>query len=278
MSLFFVSRPVLDLRRNPCEVSQDLSRDLCRETQLLYGESIRILSTENGWLRVYSPLQNYEGWVRQEEVTPMDHPYHPTHILTLPAARLERKQLTLSYGTLLEQLPDGQVRLPDQSLDQIDGLRPLTSCWEQWEDELSCFLGSPYLWGGCSSPAAHHPGGVDCSGLVHLALRSQAIFIARDAKDQAMQGIAVSSAQRGDALYLFHPGKPSHHTLLALDHARWLEAPQTNERVRVLHSGKDMRQQGDWFHIDGRDPIMGTIRRFTTSITAIGGEKSGLVV
>jgi len=56
------------------------------------------------------------------------------------------------------------------------------------------FLGSPYEWGGLSA------GGLDCSGLVHLAYRLAGLTVPRDAWQQEEAGDAVASGseQPGD--------------------------------------------------------------------------------
>ncbi len=262
MALFFISCPVVDLRRVPEEINQDLSYDERRETQLLFGETVEVVSLKSSWMHVHAQLQNYWGWIRCDEATPLLRPYRPTHVLSLPSSRLRDKQLNLSYGTLLELHTDGHVQLPDGSMDFIEGLRPIQNDWNHWERDVSAFIGAQYLWGGCSSPKAHHPGGVDCSGLIHLAFRAQGIYLARDAKDQVKQGLPVRVPRQGDALYLFHPGKPSHHVLVALNAEYWIESPKTGLAVRVLKWNEEIQQKGPLFYLPDREPTHGIIVRF----------------
>jgi cell wall-associated NlpC family hydrolase len=56
-------------------------------------------------------------------------------------------------------------------------------------EEARAFLGSPYLWGGMTA------GGIDCSGLVHMAYRRLGRLVPRDADQQEEAGHPVSEAE-----------------------------------------------------------------------------------
>ncbi len=85
-------------------------------------------------------------------------------------------------------------------------------------------LGTKYVWGGTSA------GGVDCSGLVHTAFRSQGMRLPRDADQQALVGKLVairwhrSSLRRGDVLFFLGRRGTITHTGIYLGNNEFLEA------------------------------------------------------
>ena len=110
-------------------------------------------------------------------------------------------------GWLLEAaLDDGPGALPDPN-----GLPPL-------ETALS-LIGAPYLWGGLSS------GGIDCSGLVHLAHRLSGTLVPRDAwqQEEAATRVAEAGLVAGD-LVTYGAGLRADHVAFWLGDDKILHA------------------------------------------------------
>jgi cell wall-associated NlpC family hydrolase len=88
-------------------------------------------------------------------------------------------------------------------------LGPLSGRLADWADTAARYAGVPYLWGGRSAD------GIDCSGLVQVALGLAGHPVPRDSPDQAREigtGLPADSAlKRGDLVFL--PG----HVAIMLD-------------------------------------------------------------
>jgi cell wall-associated NlpC family hydrolase len=80
-------------------------------------------------------------------------------------------------------------------------LRPVAAVEADWVEVASRLLGLPYLWGGRGA------GGIDCSGLVQVALAACGIACLRDSDQQAASigepvALEPDAWQRGDLIYV----------------------------------------------------------------------------
>ncbi|MBS0624229.1 MAG: C40 family peptidase [Verrucomicrobia bacterium] len=266
--MFSICQPVVDLRKKPEWVPcKDFSHQEQRDSQLLYAEPVHVVRREGEWCYVHALLQgHYPGWIHESELLALSKPYHPNLVVCSFQAKLDRTGMPLCYGTLLEGTPSGDVLLPNGQKDSLPA--SMVRCLPQnFNIPLLCqearlFLDAPYLWGGCSSPAENKIQSVDCSGLVHLLYRAQALMLPRDAKDQVLKGYRVNKFLPADAIYLFKPQKPAHHVLLALDEQTCIESPRTGFKVRLLKLNQDFWLKAENLEVEGREPCHYVVKRF----------------
>jgi cell wall-associated NlpC family hydrolase len=98
------------------------------------------------------------------------------------------------------------------------------------------FGGVRYLWGGMTHE------GIDCSGLVHLALRQVGVTVPRDAADQqrAARPVPLAELRPGDLCFFAVDGREVHHVGVATGPGVMLHAPRTGtlvveERIDEAH-------------------------------------------
>jgi cell wall-associated NlpC family hydrolase len=207
-----IARGVADLRRAP-EASSGL------DTQLLFGETVRVFEETDGWAWVQSETDGYVGYLESAALGPaVETPTHRLRALRsflYPEPDLKTPALDcLSIASPVQVVgeQDGYSEIAGGGWLYSKHLQPLNEASPDFVATALEFLGTPYLWGGRSSI------GLDCSTLVQLSLACAGISVRRDSYQQAgTVGDALNGLpgevmlERGDLVY--SPG----HVAIMLD-------------------------------------------------------------
>ncbi len=189
-------------------------------SQLLRGEIFAVLDISGDWAWGYSGHDHYVGYVRRDALglaAPASHVVIAREAPIFAAADIKSAvRDTLTLGARVSGIvDDGFLRIADGYLH----LRHVRDADHISSDPVSVaeqFLGAPYLWGGRGA------GGIDCSGLVQLALGMAGIACPRDTDLQRMalgEDIGEGEAlRRGDLV--FFPG----HVGLMTDSSNMIHA------------------------------------------------------
>lgn len=156
-----------------------------RTSQLVFGEAFCMLEEVDGHAFGRCERDGYVGWVARAALS--DGP-GPTHWVVAPATHLypqpnikSEAQIALFFGSGLHvtgekgsflQVATGHF-VPKQHV------MPLKARYDDPLGVADLFLGTPYLWGGTSR------WGIDCSGLVQIALLACGVACPRDSDQQA---------------------------------------------------------------------------------------------
>lgn len=182
--------------------------DAPMDSQILPGEAVTMFDEADGWAWVQCRHDGYVGYVRRDALangwrTPT-HTVQARQTVVLPDAKQECAPTAyLSLGTPLAVAdPNGRfARLDNGGYVFAGHLRPIAEIEADWIDVARRLLGLPYLWGGRGA------GGIDCSGLVQVALAACGIACLRDS-DQQTDSIGEpvptdpAAWQRGDLIYV----------------------------------------------------------------------------
>lgn len=216
---------VSNLRREPTQAKQGYERDFLQETQLLYGESVTVVEKIGEWCRILARQQSkfvsdlgwsgYPGWIESDHLSFL--PYCPNYVIQQMSNPVY--QAADKASPVICELPFGaRCRVSNSSpnwlkvylIDGRIGFSPITPP-SSIIVKASRFIGSPYLWGGCSplNPNLTHINtSVDCSGLIHLLFRSEGVIIPRDASDQHRVCRPTETLVAGDLVFRADPKTP----------------------------------------------------------------------
>lgn len=183
-------------------------------SELLRGEIFHALDLTTDWAWGFCAHDGYVGYVRREALDIFEQ---PTHAIIAPAAPLfaapDIKSQIIDYwpiGASFTGEPVGQFLRCAEGFIHARHATPVAEEAEDWVAVAGRYLGQPYVWGG----RGHR--GIDCSGLVQVALDACGIAVPRDTDLQA-EGIgdpidSEAPLQRGDLIFF-----PGHVGIMADD-------------------------------------------------------------
>ncbi|MBM2710984.1 C40 family peptidase [Mesorhizobium caraganae] len=201
-----IAASVADIRKAP-------RPDAGVNTQVLFGDDVLVFEEAEGWAWVQAERDGYVGYVGATMLGAREHA--PTHIIAAPRTFLYpgpdlRFPISgqLSMGSTVTVTGTAETRgthyalLPSGEALIAGHLRPLGDVAYDYVAVAEMFLGTPYLWGGTSGF------GIDCSGLVQLAMRMAGRNVLRDSDMQAAglgepldPGPDYAGLKRGDLVF-----------------------------------------------------------------------------
>jgi cell wall-associated NlpC family hydrolase len=198
---FEVFDPVTPLRRSPVP-------DAVLETEALKGERVTIYEEDGegfGWGQLHS--DGYVGWLPMNALrAPGREPTHKVvalRTILFPGRSIKAQPVEgLPLGCRLAVAGhDGELaRLAAGGFVPARHLAPLDAAAPDFVAVAERFIGVPYLWGGKTSL------GIDCSGLVQVALTAGGVICPRDSDMQRALGSAAptddfAGLRRGDLVF-----------------------------------------------------------------------------
>lgn len=201
-----IAAPVLDLKSRP-------EPDAGIDTQLLCGEAVLVFEEMEGWAWVQAERDGYVGYASAEALAATTN--EPTHVvvaqrtfvypgpeLKMPPVACHSMGALLTVVDFVENRGTRYARLGSGETVIAAHLKPAEWHASDFVAVAETMLHTPYLWGGTSAF------GIDCSGIVQLAMRLSGRLVLRDTDMQATSigelidpGSDISGLRRGDLVF-----------------------------------------------------------------------------
>lgn len=219
---------IVPIRLEPSHTSEMLS-------QLLYGESFKILEERGKWSRIRTSFDSCEAWVDNKQfvkITEDDFLKTLTEEPTLSADLIE----FVSFGQQLIPVPlgseinGGKLLSHSHNGNLTQGRKPK----ENLIETAFLYLNSPFLYGGKT------PFGIDSSGLTQMVYKLNGCKLNRTASAQAMQGESLSfieESEPGDLAFFDNPEGIINHVGIMMEDNFIIHVDGNVRLDRIDHSG-----------------------------------------
>ena len=210
-------------------------------SQLLFGDSFKIIETSPKWTKIQTAYDAYEGWIDNKQFQ---------KITEIQYNLLENSESILN-GELIDFISFETNQLMPiplgSSLNFLD-INEINTANFQFEGKKECgvkpkenllktaflYLNAPYLWGGKT------PFGIDCSGFTQMVYKLNGYKLLRDASQQAIQGDALSfieESEPGDLAFFDNDEGNIIHVGIMMENNYIIHASGKVRIDRIDHSG-----------------------------------------
>jgi len=237
MSFGICSLSLVPCRKEPSSTSEMV-------TQLLFGETYKVVEEREDWLSVLTTYDSYPCWISAKQHTPvsqnivnaLDTSTVNSELIQVINNTSSQAVFPVTIGAVLPGLKNRRFVIGETDFlfegQTVDTSRRKTI--KELVDTAYVFLNAPYLWGGRS------PFGIDCSGFVQLVYKLNGYKLPRDASQQVESGLPLSfveEAEAGDLAFFDNEQGSIVHVGIVLDNQQIIHASGSVRVDKFDHYG-----------------------------------------
>jgi len=220
---------IVPMRFEPSDKSELVS-------QVLYGESFKVLEKRKKWSRIRISYDKYEAWIDNKQYQEITEAEYKLLFNTQPLLSTDLLEYISDTNNSIFTIPIGSTL---NGLDilghSFDGnTQSLINDKAELIKTAFSYLNAPYLWGGKT------PFGIDCSGFTQMVYRINGHKLKRDASQQATQGEALSfieESEPGDLAFFDNADGDIIHVGIIMEDNYIIHAHGKVRIDRLDHSG-----------------------------------------
>jgi len=224
-------------------------------SQLLFGECVEIIESNDKWHKIKNTYDEYSGWVDKKQIVSISNDefqeinsskkYISTDLIqiifwnqnqicpivmgsSLPLYQEKKFHFNNTEYAFEGNVIDSELKRPEKLLDHA-----------------YMFLNAPYLWGGRT------PLGIDCSGFTQMVFKICGIKLKRDSAQQAEQGELISmfeDSKPGDLAFFNNEEGKIKHVGIILPGNKIIHASGKVKLERFDHQGIFSEESGAYSH------------------------------
>jgi hypothetical protein len=199
----FVEGEMCSVVRGRAALRHAPADDAAQDSELLLGELITVYERKDSWAWVQARTDSYVGYVREAALGPIIAPdarviLPLTPLLSAPDVKSPLRDLAPLNATVKRGAVHGHfVEVAGGFIHGL-ALASLDHAAADFVAVAEQFMGVPYVWGGKTFQ------GLDCSGLVQIALQAAGVAAPRDTdmmENSLGHVVAQQNLRRGDLVF-----------------------------------------------------------------------------
>jgi cell wall-associated NlpC family hydrolase len=204
-------------------------------TQIIYGESFKIIKKNKKWLSIKIKEDNYKGFIKEKKFKAFIKPTHKVSNLQANVYQHPNKKKIinkLTFGSKIKIIEKKSNLMKfDKGWVNKKDVRPIFFIERNYFKHINLFKNIKYKWGGKSFK------GIDCSGLIQVCLNFNNKYCPRDTNEQIKyfkKNIKLDKIKKNDVIYW------KGHVAVALTNKKLIHAYGPKKKAIIMNIDKTL--------------------------------------
>jgi len=206
-------------------------------TQMIYGESFKIINELSQWMKIRIKEDGYTGYLKKRKFNSYLEPTHKISVLysnIYKNSNFKKKVGKLSYASKIKvEKINGRFAKFQNKWIETKNIKPIKFKNKNFFKDIKKFIGVKYKWGGKTFA------GIDCSALIQVCLNFNNKSFPRDTGQQInflKKKINLKNIKKNNIIYW------KGHVALALSDKKLIHAYGPRKKTLIMDIQKTIDQ------------------------------------